>query len=118
MQQTVGHSSRTVEFRVGLSCRYEQNGDELAGELYENSALLAAHAIKGLANVFRLDLTDPSTVVIGHGGGFKFRDYGRRIVQILERSEGVSPNFFMTHEYSPNACADGAGKAAIVASGI
>jgi predicted NBD/HSP70 family sugar kinase len=64
-----------------ISVRY-QAGDALARALYDNSAQVTAHAIRGMANAFKL--ADPGRlVVVGHGGIFHVPGYGDRIINIL-----------------------------------
>lgn len=86
---------------------------ELSLELYDYSAFVVSHLVKGLANAFDIELSDPSTVIVGHGGAFKFPGYGERVVQILEKNLGQKPALIMTKDYSQNACAEGAAIAAL-----
>lgn len=86
-------------------------GDRLASDLYENSARVVAHLIVGMANAFTLDLTDPKTVVVAHGGALKFPYYGERIQQIIGKYLGAEPQFIMAKDYvgpESNACLEGA----------
>lgn len=97
--------------------RYK-NGDEFAGELYDNSALIEAHLIAGVAQAFDIDLFDSKTAIVGHGGAFKFPAYGDRVVQILSKDKEDSPQFIMTKDFGnpdTNACLDGAAIAALIA---
>ena len=92
------------------------NGEHarLGMDLYEYSAFMAAHLIQGVANSFEIDLTEPSAAVVGHGGAFKFPDYGTRIQQVLNQADNGNVKLLMTHTYSRNACMDGAALAAII----
>jgi hypothetical protein len=90
-------------------------GDTFAGDLYEHSAWVVAHLILGSAYGQGLDLTDPSTAIVAHGGGFKFPHYGERVAQILGAHLGSTPRLLMTKDYvldGSNACLDGAAIAA------
>lgn len=93
-------------------------GETLGGELYDHSALVVSHMIEGTARAFNIDLADNTSLVVGHGGGFKFPFYGARIQQILSTAKDAPVNLIMAHEYSAqksNACLDGAAFAALVA---
>jgi hypothetical protein len=97
--------------------RYKE-GNQLAAELYDHSALVVAHLLKGAAKVFDIDLSEPTAAIVGHGGAFKFPKYGERISQILGESLGATPHLIMTKDYSDaasNACLDGAAIAALTA---
>lgn len=112
-QQITGEylSARDIEDR------YKQ-GNELGKELYDHSALVVAHMIAGTARAFGIDLTDRSTVVVGHGGAFKFPHYGERIQQILSKATDAPVALIMTKDYGDsrsNACLDGAALAALLA---
>lgn len=94
-------------------------GDKLASDLYDNSALVIAHVIQGVANVYDINLTDENSAVAGHGGAFKFPHYGERVKQILDKSSGGNVKLFMTKDYvsqGSNACLDGAAISAIIAN--
>ncbi len=94
----------------------EEYGD-LALELYDYSALMIAHLIKGLGTVFDMTVSDPAFAFIGHGGAFKFPDYGSRISQILTKDMlGKNVSMLLTNSYSENACLDGAALSAIIHS--
>lgn len=88
-------------------------GDSLAADLYDNSALIVAHAIRGMINVFQLLKGGGDTVLIGHGGIFNVNGYGERIEQILQKDLGVNPSLLLTKDFSVNACLDGAALAAL-----
>ena len=51
-------------------------GAELARRLYEGSALVTAHLVKGVAKVLGLVRDWEKTVVVGHGGAFQVPGYG------------------------------------------
>jgi predicted NBD/HSP70 family sugar kinase len=94
-----------------ISARY-QAGDALARALYDNSAQITAHAIRGMANAFRL--TDPGRlVVVGHGGIFHVPGYGDRVMNIVCGEPDTLPRFLFTREFSPNTCLEGAAIAAV-----
>lgn len=105
-----------------LSARVIENkykeGNALAGELYEHSAIIVAHTVQGLANVTDIDLRSPKSAVVCHGGGFKFPQYGARVKQLLDTYNDTSVQLIMTNDFSDprsNACLDGAAIAALVA---
>ncbi|MDB5165997.1 MAG: hypothetical protein JWM37_69 [Candidatus Saccharibacteria bacterium] len=94
-----------------------KEGDVFAGELYDHSALVVAHMIVGSAIALGIDLSSETTAIVGHGGGFKFPNYGERVQQIIEKHLGAKPNLIMTHTYGfkdTNACLDGAALAAAI----
>ncbi len=96
-----------------------KEGDELARELYEHSAVVLAHVIAGTAQAFDINLADNQTTIVGHGGAFKFPHYGERVQQILTKFLHAEPAFIMTKDYgdpNSNACLDGAALAAVTAS--
>jgi predicted NBD/HSP70 family sugar kinase len=87
-------------------------GDELAGDLYDNSALVTAHAIEGLAHAFQL--CPDQTAVVGHGGIFNVPGYGKRVRSILEKDRAQPRCLLFTSDFSTNTCLDGAALAAIM----
>ncbi|CAN5633590.1 hypothetical protein BH23PAT1_BH23PAT1_2810 [soil metagenome] len=96
--------------------RYK-NGNELAGELYDHSAWVVAHLIEGSARAFDIDLSSDTTLIVGHGGAFKFPYYGERIQQILNKAKNAPVKLVMVKDYGDknyNACVDGAALAALV----
>jgi predicted NBD/HSP70 family sugar kinase len=95
-----------------ISARY-QAGDRLARDLYDNSAQITAHVIRGIADAFGLASDPGRLVVVGHGGIFYVPGYGDRIMDILGEWLGASPRFLFTREFSPNTCLEGAAVAAI-----
>ncbi len=97
--------------------RYKE-GNQLAADLYDHSALVLAHIIQGSAHALNIDLSSPDVTVVAHGGAFKFPHYGERVIQILNQANGSAPNFIMTKDYGSkesNACLDGAVIAAVTA---
>lgn len=88
------------------------SGNTLAAELYDNSALVTAHVIAGVAKGMGLNMQDGSTTIVGHGGTFKFPGYGDRINQILAHNLGSNSPLLMTKDFSQNACLEGAAMAA------
>jgi predicted NBD/HSP70 family sugar kinase len=97
-----------------ISIRF-QDGEKLAGDLYDHCAKLLAHTILGLIKTF--DLYSKETTIVLHGGTFKVPSLVDRVEQILESKEyfGVAPKIVRTDEFSPNACLDGAAIAALAA---
>ncbi len=95
---------------IEISNKY-QNGDELARKLYENSALLLAHGIIGVANINNLMQSPGDTVVAYHGGGFRVAGVMDRVTQIIKTQRGEQPTLF-TDDISINACAEGVAIAA------
>lgn len=102
----------TGEYLSGkeISQKY-QRGDELARKLYENSALLLAHGIIGVANLNNLMQTTNDTVIAYHGGGFRVPGLMDRVTQIVTKHIGIQPTLF-TDNISINACAEGVAIAA------
>jgi predicted NBD/HSP70 family sugar kinase len=95
-----------------------KEGNALAAELYEHSALVIAHTIQGVADVTTIDLANSRSAIVCHGGGFKFPNYGTRVQQILESYNDAPVQLIMTNDFSDprsNACLDGAAIAALVA---
>lgn len=93
--------------------RYMQ-GDPLAADLYDNSALIVAHAIRGVSNIFQLLKESGDTIIIGHGGIFNVNGYGERVGQILKKDLGFNPKLLFTKNFSTNACLEGAALATLV----
>ena len=87
-------------------------GDAMALDLYDNSALVTAHAIEGIARAFGLADDLDRTVVVGHGGIFEVPGYRQRLLSILERNLHPVPEMLFTKDFSANACLDGAAIAA------
>jgi hypothetical protein len=87
-------------------------GDCMALDLYDNSALLTAHAIKGIAKAFSFPSNFKGTVVVGHGGIFHVPAYSERVYSILRNDLSFAPRMLFTKDFSPNACLDGAAIAA------
>ncbi|HSH18528.1 MAG TPA: ROK family protein [Candidatus Saccharimonadales bacterium] len=112
-QQLTGQYARAIE----IENQYKA-GDELAADLYDHSSFVAAHQVAGVAQAFGMDIGSTGTVIVGHGGAFKFPYYGERIVQILEAFYETRAHLIMTKDYThadSNACLDGAAFAALVA---
>ena len=103
---------------VDIEVEYKA-GNVIARDLYDHSALMVAHMLVGTARAYDIDLSDPQTAIVGHGGAFRFPSYTERIHQILVGNGQTLPRFIATHEYTSgqsNACLDGAALAAILAS--
>ncbi len=94
-----------------ISARY-QAGDELARDLYENSAQATAHVVAGLAAAFDLAAATGRLTVVGHGGIFYVPDYADRLVDTLSQ-EFHQPRFLITRDFSANTCLEGAAVAAL-----
>lgn len=88
-------------------------GDRLAADLYDHSAQVVAHMIKGSSSVFGIDPTDAGTAIVAHGGAFRFPGYKERIQQILEKDSDGKIQMLRTEDYSQNACAEGAAIASL-----
>lgn len=88
-------------------------GDQFAGELYDNSAIVLSHMIEGVASAFSIDLAKDSAAIVGHGGAFRFPGYGDRIVQVLAQHLGTKPTLILAKDFSENSCLDGAALAAL-----
>lgn len=90
-----------------IAARY-LSGDQLAYHLYENSAHITAHVIRGMAAAFRLQGDSGRLVVVGHGGIFHVPGYGERVRAILEKDLGYALPFLFTQDFSANTCLEGA----------
>lgn len=94
-----------------ISARY-QAGDELARALYDNSALITAHVVAGLAAAFEMATGLERLAVVGHGGIFYVPGYADRLIGILDHAFG-RPKFLLTRDFSTNTCLEGAAVVAI-----
>lgn len=102
------------ERRSGVEIAAEYlSGDQMALNLYDNSALLIVHVIKGMATAFNLIDKSEEMVVVGHGGIFHVPGYGERVRAILQENLFCAPSLIFTKDFSANACLDGAAIAAI-----
>jgi predicted NBD/HSP70 family sugar kinase len=111
-QQATGEYLRGLD----IETRYKQ-GNALATELYDHSALVIAHMIAGTARALDVELADDTTVVVGHGGAFHFPHYGERVQQILAQATGGKVALLLTKDYEDpgsNACIAGAALAALL----
>lgn len=95
-----------------ISARY-LDGHQLATDLYDSSAHVVAHVIKGIAGAFGLLDGRQRLVVVAHGGIFHVPGYGDRLHQILENDLEYSPPLIFTREFSDNMCLEGAAIAAV-----
>ena len=93
-----------------ISDKY-QKGDKLAKNLYENSAILLACGIVGVANLNNLMREPGDTVVAYHGGGFRVPGLMNRVSQIVNQEKGEQP-VLCGDDTSVNACAQGVAIAA------
>lgn len=89
-------------------------GDPLAAELYDNSARITAHAVRGMAAAFRLPGDSGQLVVVGHGGIFHVRGYGERVRAILDKDLDYPSSMLFTKDFSANTCQEGAAIAVAV----
>jgi predicted NBD/HSP70 family sugar kinase len=83
-------------------------GDRMALDLYDSSALVTAHVIKGIAKAFELPADFDRTAVIAHGGIFQVPGYGERVRSILAKDLSYVPRMLFTKDFSRNTCLDGA----------
>lgn len=88
-------------------------GDHVALDLYDNSSLMTAHVIKGMAKAFGFPENLDGTVVVCHGGVFRVPGYRERVRSILAKNLSCMPRMLFTQDFTANACLDGA---AIVAA--
>src|SRR3989344_2217313 len=89
------------------------SGDKLVEKLYENSAMLTAITIKGIASAFDMFANPSETTIVCHGGTFnvdKFRDL---VVQFLKAGLRFEPRVHFTKDFK-NPCLEGAALAAII----
>ena len=89
-------------------------GDDFARYLYQTSAILTAHIVKGMAAAFDLLPAWDSTVVVGHGGTFHVPGFSESVCSILEREVSRPTRMLFTKDFSQNTCLDGAAIAAAV----
>jgi predicted NBD/HSP70 family sugar kinase len=87
-------------------------GDQLARDLYDNSARVTAPVVSGLARAFRLPLDQ--TAVVAHGGIFQVPGYDERLCSILDRSGFSQLRALFPRDFSANACLDGAAIVALL----
>lgn len=96
-----------------IAARY-LSGDPRAIDLYDNSACITAHAIRGMAAAFRLPGDAGQLVVVGHGGIFHVPGYGERVRVILDEDIGHPVPMLFTKDFSANTCLEGAAIAVAV----
>jgi predicted NBD/HSP70 family sugar kinase len=94
-----------------IAVRY-LSGDRLALDLYDNSAYITAHAIRGMAAALRLPGDPGRLVIVGHGGIFHVLGYGERVRATLEKDLGYAAPVLFTKDFSANTCLEGAAIAA------
>jgi predicted NBD/HSP70 family sugar kinase len=104
---------RTDERMTGqeISGRYLA-GDQNALDMYNNSAWVTAHAVKGIAAAFDLPAARVRLVIVGHGGIFQVPGYSERLSAILEREFIDTTRIIFTKDFSTNTCLEGAAIAA------
>lgn len=83
-------------------------GNKLATDLYDNSAQVIAHVIRGVGKVFNLFDRKNDTAIVLHGGTFKVPGYIERVKKILKTNLGYQLPVLFTKNFSSNACIDGA----------
>jgi predicted NBD/HSP70 family sugar kinase len=100
---------RTGESLPGheISARY-LDGHQFAFDLYDNSAHVTAHAVRGMSEAFGLIANPGRLVVVGHGGIFQVPGYGDRLRQVLESDLEYKPWIIFTKDFSDNTCLEGA----------
>jgi predicted NBD/HSP70 family sugar kinase len=91
----------------------EAAGDELAAELYDGSALVTAHLVLGTACALGVRGDWSETAVVGHGGTFQVPRFRERVGRILASALSGQVQFFVTTDFSSNACIDGGAIAAL-----
>ena len=92
-------------------------GDELALQLYLNSADVLAHLIIGISKRFGMaDEDGKQPTVLCHGGCFQFSQYGEALDKFIERYTGNPADLIFTRHFSENACMDGAAVASLLES--
>jgi predicted NBD/HSP70 family sugar kinase len=106
---------RTGEHRTGqeIAATY-LGGDGLALDLYDNSALVTAHIIKGLADVFGIG---QDSAVVFHGGIFHVPGYAERVESILAAAGSCPKHVLLTKEFEAPAGLAGAAIAAFSKNG-
>jgi predicted NBD/HSP70 family sugar kinase len=90
-----------------------EKGNELAVQLYDNSALALAHSVVGTLRAHDLISQElEQTAIVLHGGVFYVPGYGARVKQIVEAHLGAAPQIIFTKDFTAHACSDGAAIAA------
>jgi predicted NBD/HSP70 family sugar kinase len=106
------HQGRHLSGRE-ISARYLA-GDRMALDLYDNSALVTAHVIKGIARAFGFPENFDGTIVVGHGGVFHVPGFRDRVCSILRKDLSCVPTILFTKDFSTNTCLDGAAVVAVM----
>jgi predicted NBD/HSP70 family sugar kinase len=94
-----------------------QNGNELAKNLYEQSAYLSAHAVRGLSDQFGLLQKQNDTVLVFHGGVFKVPGYDKMLVETLKQNIGFEIKYLNTADLKKNLSLYGAAYACLAFAG-
>lgn len=81
--------------------RLWQQGDTLAKQLYEDSALVTAHAILGIAHVFGLLTDKQQTMLVLHGGVFHVQGYRELVESILNEYVGFQVQSVVMNQENP-----------------
>lgn len=91
-----------------------RKGDELALELYDNSARAVSHVVRAISGLYGLLDESNLTAFVFHGGVFNVPGYSPRLEQYLERDLHAKLNVLYTKNMGNNACLEGAAIAAIL----
>jgi len=88
-------------------------GDELALDLYDNSARATSIVVKALGQIYGL-FGDDTYAVVFHGGVFNVPGYSNRLEMYLKRDVGEHLQVIYTKNMGNNACLEGAAIASMV----
>lgn len=94
--------------------RRSSHGDELATDIYQNSARLTAATIRGIESAFGIAANHSDTTIVCHGGTFNAGAYRDAVVKLLDDNPSFKPQIIFTKDFSQNACLVGAALAAIM----
>lgn len=108
-EKKAGHKLSSDEISRMLT-----NGDNLAQEIFDNSALAISYLVKGVCDSFELLKDKDDVVIVFHGGTFNFGPYCLRIEEILEKNLGFLPHIMYTKEMHHNSCMHGAAIEAVL----
>jgi predicted NBD/HSP70 family sugar kinase len=78
--------------------------DDLAHRIFELTALAQATLLAFTADALSVDLSDPNTAVVFHGGANKTPSLKERTAQILWQEEEIRHPLILTSDYHENAC--------------
>lgn len=91
------------------------NGDPRAIRLYDDSAWVSAHVIRGLGKAFNLFQSPEDTTIVLHGGIFQVKGYAEMIRDYLEDDLQSDPNILLGGYLERNICLEGAAILALTA---